>query len=45
MLPVSKLPVTRWPPGADVDIHWPAAQTKSLAFIQITMDAPTTSHE
>lgn len=29
----SELTVTRWPPGADVNLHWPAAQTRHLAFI------------
>jgi len=33
MLQVSELPVTRWPPGADVDLHWPAAWMRYLAFI------------
>jgi len=30
---VSDLNVTRWPPDADFDLHWPAAQTRHLAFI------------
>jgi len=38
---VSELPVTRWPPGADVDLHWPAASTTYLAFIYISMDSDT----
>jgi len=37
MLRVSELPVTRWPPGADVNLHWPAAWTTYLAFIYISM--------
>jgi len=41
MLRVSELPVTRWPPGADVDLHWPAAWTTYLAFIYISMDSDT----
>jgi len=32
MLRVSELPETRWPPGADDDLHWPAALTTLLAF-------------
>jgi len=35
VLRVSELPVTRWPPGADVDLHWPAAWTRYLAFIYL----------
>jgi len=37
MLRVSELPETRWPPGADDDLHWPAALTTHLAFIYISM--------
>ena len=33
MLRVSEHPVVRWPPCADVDLHWPAARTRHLAFI------------
>jgi len=30
MLQVSELPVTRWPPGAAVHLHWPAALANGL---------------
>ena len=30
---VSEYTVARWPPRADVDLHWPAVRTRHLAFI------------
>jgi len=35
MLRVSELPVARWPPGAGVDLHRPAADEISSLYIDI----------
>ena len=34
---VSEYTVARWPPRADVDLHWPTARTRYLVFIYISM--------
>ena len=40
MLWVSELPVSIWPPCADVRLRWPATRTRPLVFIYIYAHNP-----